>query len=40
MTSRLVYRVALWDYLGGGGDSDFNMNIIAMMREGYLKNPF
>ena len=35
MTSRLVYRVALWDYLGE--NLDFNMNRIMIMREEYLK---
>ena len=43
MTSRLVYRVALWDYLmGGGGEGnlDFNLDRIEIMREEYLKAPF
>ena len=35
MTSRLVYRVALWDYLGE--NLDFNMDRIVIMRERYLK---
>ena len=35
MTSRLVYRVALWDYLGES--LDFNMDRIMIMREEYLK---
>ena len=34
MTSHLVYRVALWDYLGE--NLDFNMDRIVMMRERYL----
>ena len=34
MTSRLVYRIALWDYLGG--NSDFNMDRIVIMREEYF----
>ena len=33
MTSRLVYRVALWDYLGE--NIDFNMDRIVIMREEY-----
>ena len=33
--SRLVYRVALWDYLGE--NLDFNMDRIVIMREEYLK---
>ena len=37
MTSRLVYRVALWDYLEE--NLDFNMDRIVIMREEYLKKP-
>ena len=33
MTSRLVYRVALWDYLGE--NLYFNMDRIVIMREEY-----
>ena len=36
MTSRLVYHVALWDYLGG--NLDLNMDRIAIMWEEYLKS--
>ena len=34
--SHLVYRVALWDYLGE--NLDFNMDRIVIMREEYLKS--
>ena len=37
MTSHLVYRVALWDYLGE--NLDFDMDKIVIMREEYLKSP-
>ena len=33
MTSRLVYCVALWDYLGG--NLDFNMDRIVIMQKEY-----
>ena len=36
MTSHLVYRVALWDYLGE--NLDFDMDKIVIMREEYLKS--
>ena len=35
MTSRLVYRVALWNYLVG--NLEFDSNRIVITREEYLK---
>ena len=36
MTSHLVYRVALWNYLGE--NLDFDMDKIVIMWEEYLKS--